>query len=243
MIIEMRRNTMKIELWSDFACPFCYIGKKRFEQALNNFKHKEQVEIIYKAYQLNPNAPVKMVGSAYEAFAKGHGTTPEKAKEKFALFTKNAESVGLKYNYDIIQMTNTFDAHRVAKYATSQNLEEETTNRFMKAYFTDGENLADHDTLLRLGKEIGLDEKELTSVLSSDKYTDTVKEEIMEGRQVGVRGVPFFVLNRKYGVSGAQPQEYFEQVLEQLWEEEKETLSSIGDTDKGQQCTDESCEI
>ncbi|PKK89424.1 MAG: disulfide bond formation protein DsbA, partial [Tenericutes bacterium HGW-Tenericutes-7] len=138
---------MKIEIWSDFACPFCYIGKKRFEQALNEFKHKDQVEVIYKAYQLNPNAPKVMEGTAYESFAKGHGTTPELAKQKFEMFTQNAKTVGLDYRYDIIQMTNTFDAHRLAKWSNQFGKEDTLTNRLMKAYFTDGLNIADLKTL------------------------------------------------------------------------------------------------
>jgi predicted DsbA family dithiol-disulfide isomerase len=235
---------MKIELWSDFACPFCYIGKKRFENALNKFPHKDEVELSYKAYQLNPNAPKEMKGTAYEAFAKGHGTTPEQAKQKFAMFTENAKTVGLEYNYDIIQMTNTFDAHRLAKYANTLNLEQELTDRFMKAYFTDGENLSDFDTLTRLASEVGLEKRAVEKVLEENQYADLVKEQMLEGRQVGVRGVPFFVLNRKYGVSGAQQEEYFTQVLEKLWEEEQESkLSSIGNTDQGATCNDETCEF
>lgn len=235
---------MKVEIWSDFACPFCYIGKKRFEKALNNFKHSDQVEVTYKAYQLNPTAPKEMQGTAYESFAKGHGTTPEKAKEKFAMFTANAKTVGLEYNYDIIQMTNTFDAHRVAKYANTVNLEHKLTDRFMKAYFTEGKNLADYPTLIKLATEIGLNEKDVKRVLEENDYADLVKEQMTEGRQIGVRGVPFFVLSRKYGVSGAQQQDYFEQALQQLWDEEqKDKLSSIGKSKQGEYCDDEGCEI
>ena len=135
---------MKIELWSDFACPFCYIGKTRFENALAKFPHKEQVEVVYKAYQLNPNAPKVMKGSPAEAFAKGHRMTKDQALQRFEMFKNNAKTVGLEYNYDDIQMTNTFDAHRLAKWANQFSLEQEITSRFMKAYFTDGMNLADH---------------------------------------------------------------------------------------------------
>ncbi|MCF7925529.1 MAG: DsbA family oxidoreductase [Candidatus Izimaplasma sp.] len=231
---------MKIELWSDFACPFCYIGKTRFENALAKFPHKEHVEVIYKAYQLNPNAPKKMTSSPAEAFAKGHGMTVDKAKERFTMFTENAKTVGLEYHYDVIQMTNTFDAHRLAKWANKQNKEPEITARFMKAYFTEGKNLSDVETLVELTKEIGLKGDKAREILNTDTYSDTVKSQITEGRQVGVQGVPFFVLNRKYGVSGAQQEEYFTQVLEKLWEEEK-PLETIGDD--GNVCTEDKCEI
>lgn len=228
---------MKIEIWSDFACPFCYIGKKRFEQALNEFKHKDKVEVIYKAYQLNPDAPKVMVGTAYESFAKGHGTTPEQAKQRFEMFTQNAKTVGLDYRYDRIQMTNTFDAHRIAKWANQFGKEDAITNRFMKAYFTDGLNIADHKTLQSLVKELGLNEEEALKVLQSEQYKDQVKAEMQESRQIGVQGVPFFVLNRKYGISGAQQKEYFVQALNQIWQEEN-PLNVLKGADEEAACDD-----
>ena len=226
---------MKIEIWSDFACPFCYIGKTRFEQALNQFEHKDKVEVLYKAYQLNPYAPKVMTKPAHVAFAEGHGMTPNEAKQRFQMFAQNAKSAGLIYNYDIIQMTNTFDAHRLAKFANEKGLEDQLTARLMKAYFTDGLNLSDVDTLVKLAVEVGLDEKESRDVLISDKFGDTVKNQIDEGKTIGVQGVPFFVINRKYGVSGAQQTEYFLQALRQIWTEEN-PLQTMGE---GEACHDE----
>ena len=233
---------MKIELWSDFGCPFCYIGKKRFEGALNKFAHKDTVEVIYKAYQLNPNAPKVMVGAPNVNFAKGHGTTPEAATKKFEMFVQQAQTVGLKYDYVNIQLTNTFDAHRVAKWANEQGLEAKVTDRFMSAYFTEGKNLADVDTLVSLCVEAGLDEKGSREVIESNQYTDTVNAQIDEGRKAGVQGVPFFVLNNKYGVSGAQQEEYFSQVLDHLWKEAQE-LESIAGADDSHTCNDEGCSL
>jgi len=234
---------MKIELWSDFACPFCYIGKKRFEQALEAFPHKDKVEVVFKAYQLNPNAPTVMTASPAETFAKGHRMSVDQAKQRFDMFQTQAKTVGLTYNYDIIQMTNSFDAHRLAKWANGYGKEYELTDRLMKAYFTDGLNIADQETLVKLAREVGLDSNEANKVLSSNDYADQVRSEITEGQQIGVQGVPFFVLNRKYGVSGAQPVEYFAQVLDKLWEEEKPKFESIDGADKGAVCNDETCEI
>ncbi len=231
---------MKIEIWSDFACPFCYIGKTRFEEALNKFEHKNEVEVIYKAYQLNPYAPKEMEGSAYEAFAKGHNMTPAQAKERFKMFEQNAKSVGLTYNYDIIQMTNTFDAHRLAKYANTKGLEEKLTTRLMKAYFTDGLNLSDIDTLTKLAKEVGLDEKKSKELLLTDQYKDEVNAQIDEARKVGVQGVPFFVINRKYGVSGAQQTDYFYQALNQIWQEDH-PLKTLDEQNEDASCNDEGC--
>ena len=233
---------MKIELWSDFACPFCYIGKKRFEKALGAFPHKDKVEVIYKAYQLNPNAPKVMTDSPAETFAKGHRLTVDKALEKFNMFETQAQTVGLKYDYTNIQMTNSFDAHRIAKWANKFNKEQELTERFMSGYFTEGLNIADQDTILKLVAELGLDVKIAKEVITSNQFADQVHAEIKEGREVGVQGVPFFVLNRKYGVSGAQPVEYFTKVLETLWAEEK-PLEAVNGADNGHSCTDESCSI
>ena len=232
---------MKIEVWSDFACPFCYIGKTRFDNALNKFEHKDQVEVIYKAYLLNPSAPKVMEGTAVEAFAKGHRVTPEQAKAKFKMFVDNAKSVGLDYNYDIIQMTNTLDAHRIAKWAEQFDKKELVTSRFMKAYFTDGLSLADHDTLLSLVEELGLDKELAKEVLDSNKFESDVRAEIEEGRSVGVRGVPFFVLNRKYGISGAQQEDYFLESLKVLYKESQsvEPLNVV----QGETCDDEGCTI
>lgn len=212
---------MKIEIWSDFACPFCYIGKARFEQALNQFENKDQVEVVYKAYQLNPYAPKEMKGSAAESFAQGHSMSVSDAKQRFKMFADNAKTVGLTYNYDIIQMTNTFDAHRLAKWANTLGLEDKLTSRLMKAYFTDGKNLSNLDTLAELAEEIGLNKEEAKKVLTANEFKDQVNAEITEARQVGVQGVPFFVINRKYGVSGAQATEYFLQALRQIYKEEQ----------------------
>ncbi len=233
---------MKIELWSDFACPFCYIGKKRFEAALDSFPHKDKVEVIFKAYQLNPNAPKVMEGNAAESFAKGHRMSVDKAKERFNMFKQQAQTVGLTYDYENIQMTNSFDAHRLAKWANKFGLEEVLSDRLMKAYFTDGLNIADIETLTAIAKEVGLNELEAKKVLESKDFGDQVVNEINEGRQIGVQGVPFFVLNRKYGVSGAQPVEYFTQVLEKLWEEVK-PLEDISGASEGHTCDDETCSI
>jgi len=186
---------MKIELWSDFACPFCYIGKKRFEQALEKFPHKDKVEVILKAYMLNPNAPKVMTQSPAEAFARGHRMSVDQAKQRFEMFKTQAKTVGLTYNYDIIKMTNSFDAHRLAKWSNQFGKEYELTGRLMKAYFTDGLNIANVDTLVKLAGEMGLDDKEAQKVLKSKDYQDQVNAEIMEARQVDVQGVPFFVLS------------------------------------------------
>jgi predicted DsbA family dithiol-disulfide isomerase len=233
---------MKIELWSDFACPFCYLGKKRFEKALANFAHAKDVEIVYMAYQLNPQAPLVMQGSASEAFASSHNMSIEQAEERFKMFTKAASEEGLVYRYDIMQMTKTFDAHRLAKWARKFNLEAQLTDRLMKAYFSDGLNIADHETLIFIAKGIGLDPEVASAILKSRQYANLVLEEIAEARSIGVQGVPFFVLNRKYGVSGAQSSEYFLQVLNQLWSEQLKE-PPVENATTTEYCDEEGCRI
>jgi len=233
---------MKIELWSDFACPFCYLGKKRFEKALTNFAHANEVEIVYKAYQLNPHAPLVMQGRAAESFAHDHNMSVAEVEERFKMFTNAALEEGLVYRYDIMQMTKTFDAHRLAKWARKFNLEAQLTDRLMKAYFTDGLNIADHETLSFIAKGIGLDSEVALAVLKSRQYANQVLEEIAEARSIGVQGVPFFVLNRKYGISGAQQKEYFTGALEQIWTEEN-PVKILDNQDDSMTCDHDECGI
>ncbi len=211
---------MKIEIWSDIACPFCYIGKKRFEAALERFDYKDQVEVIYKAYQLDPSAPKVMSMSAESYISKQHGVTEEEALEKFKVFTENGLTVGLQFDYKNIHLTNSFDAHRVLKWSREFDKEEELSEVFMNAYFVRGLNIADFDVIKELVIEIGLDGDKAIEVLQGDLFIDVVKEEIEESSAIGVQGVPFFVINRKYGISGAQSEEYFFGALTQIYAEE-----------------------
>ncbi|MFA5235615.1 MAG: DsbA family oxidoreductase [Bacilli bacterium] len=233
---------MKIEVWSDFSCPYCYLGKKRFEKALNRYEHKEQIEVVYKAYQLNPHAPKVMDGTAAANFAASHGISEAQANERFASVTKAAAQEGLTYRYDIMQMTKTFDAHRLAKWARKFGLETALTERLMKAYFTDGLNIADHETLVFLAKGVGLDPDVAQAVLASSQYANVVFEEQAEARQIGVQGVPFFVMNRTYGVSGAQSEAYFLQVLDHLWTENA-TKGRQEEATGTEYCDEEGCRI
>jgi predicted DsbA family dithiol-disulfide isomerase len=234
---------MRVEIWSDFACPFCYIGKKRFEKALAEFEFKDEVEVVYKAYQLNPNAPAEMIGTAYENFAKSHHMSQDTARKRFAMFTEMAQNEGLTYDYDKVQMTNTLDAHRLAKWSNLFGKEAELTDRLMKAYFTEGKNLADHPTLLALVKELGLDANKAKIILDSDDFKLEAKQEMQEGVAVGVQGVPFFVIDQKYGISGAQELGYFKQALTQIYQESKPLKKVEIQGQVGAVCDDETCDI
>lgn len=229
---------MKIEIWSDFACPFCYIGKKRFEAALNQFKHKNQVEVMYKAYQLNPNAPTSMNASAYEVFSKSHAMTIEQAKARFALISEHAKTVGLNFNYDIIQMTNTYQAHRLLKWAIDHGKADLMVERLFGAYFTEGKNLSDINVLTNLSAEVGLNPDVALDMLNQEHYKEVVKQDQAEARAIGVQGVPFFVINRTYGVSGAQDSTYFLKALDQIYQEEQIQVMS---TQNNAMCDDDHC--
>lgn len=233
---------MKIEIWSDFACPFCYIGKTRFEKALKQFKHADQVEVSYKAYQLNPHAPVTMTGTAIENFSKSHQLSLADTEARFKKISESAAQEGLNFRFDIMQMTKTFDAHRLAKWAQKFQLESEFTTRAMKAYFIDGLNIADHETLAFIAQGIGLDSDVARAILKSNQYANQVLQQQAEARQIGIESVPFFVLNQKYAISGAQTEAYFLQVLNHLWSE-AETEGPKSKTSTTEYCDDEGCHL
>ncbi|MEN1968464.1 DsbA family oxidoreductase [Lentibacillus sp. N15] len=235
---------MKIEVWSDFVCPFCYMGKRRLENALSQFAHKDNVTLEYKSYELDPNAEKNLGKSIHEIMAKKVGSSVEKAKQMNENMAKQAAELGLTYNFDSMQHTNTFDAHRVAKYAAEKGKGKEMTERLLKAYFTDSEHLGDEETLMKLAGEVGLNPSAVKTLLQTDDYRRQVRADEDEAKQIGVQGVPFFVFNEKYALSGAQPTEVFTEVLDKVWEEESEkpALQSLNPTkSKTTYCTDDGC--
>lgn len=235
---------MKIEVWSDYVCPFCYIGKRTLEQALDKFPHKDQVEVTFKSFELDPEAKTNPDVSLDEALAKKYGMTVEQARQSNKQIIARAAEVGLAYNFDKIKLLNTLDAHRLAKYAESRGKGAEMSEKLLSAHFTESEFIGDRDTLVKLAVEVGLDAGETRNVLNGNDYTDQVRADEAEAAQLGVRGVPFFVLNRKYAISGAQPLELFADTLQEVWEEERPAspLKQIGSADGGV-CTDESCDL
>lgn len=235
---------MKIEVWSDFVCPFCYIGKRRMESALEDFPHKDKISVAYKSYELDPNADENPGVNMHELLAKKFGMSVEEAKKKNMDVAKQAAAVGLTYNFDDMKSTNTFDAHRVAQYATKHGKGKEITERLLHAYFTESKLISDHETLVALAKEVGMDADEVASLLHLNKYGNMVRDDEDQARQIGVQGVPFFVFNEKYAVSGAQPTEVFKEVLEKVWEEESKepVIESLNPAhSETTYCTDEGC--
>jgi predicted DsbA family dithiol-disulfide isomerase len=237
---------MKIEVWSDFVCPFCYIGKRRLEEALAQFPHRDRVEVVFKSFELDPNASKGTTLSVHEHLARKYGTTIEQAKKMSENVAEQAATVGLDFKFEKMIHTNTFDAHRLAKFAESKGKDAELTERLLNAYFIDCKHIGDHETLKELAVEVGLDAEEAEDILKGTDYEKDVRADEAEARQIGVQGVPFFVLNGKYAISGAQPAEVFKSALQQVWEEEnkKTPLQSItgAETDNAF-CTDEGCEV
>lgn len=200
---------MKIEIWSDVMCPFCYIGKRKLEKALEAFEGKNNVEVEWKSFQLNPQLQTDATKNTVAHLAESKGWSLEYAQGATDHVTRMAAEEGLEYHLDKAVVANSFDAHRMIQYAKTQGKGDAAEERLFRAYFTEGKNTADHSVLVQLGTDIGLDAATLQEILSGDDFAIEVSRDIQESRNLGVTGVPFFVIDRKYAVSGAQPVETF----------------------------------
>ncbi|WP_427109839.1 DsbA family oxidoreductase [Lysinibacillus xylanilyticus] len=210
---------MQVEVWSDIACPFCYIGKRRFEDGLEQFVHKDQVQVVYKSFQLNENARTDMEYDAYDALSARSGMSREEAKTIHERVAKQAKAEGLDLRFDTLQLTNTLDAHRLLHFAAEHGKNNEVAELLFKAYFTECKHVGSHETLIAIAVEAGLDSKATAKMLVSDQFTDEVRVDHLEGNRLGVSGVPFYVIDRKYAISGAQPTNVFHKALEKAWNE------------------------
>jgi predicted DsbA family dithiol-disulfide isomerase len=212
-------------------CPFCYIGKRRFEDALQQFPYKDNIEVVWKSFQLNPAMKTEPDKNINQYLADVKGWTIDYAKQMNAHVTTMAKEVGLDYDFDKAVVANSFDAHRLIQFAKDHGKGDEMEERLFKAYFTEGKNVADHTTLIEIGTAIGLDQVTIKKVLASNEYADKVEQDIYEARQIGVRGVPYFLLNDRHAVSGAQASETFFGALNKAygeWEKDKPVLQNTG---------------
>jgi predicted DsbA family dithiol-disulfide isomerase len=232
---------LKVDVWSDIACPWCFIGKRRLETALREFPYADQVEVDWHAFELDPSAPRIRDKSLshHERIAKKYGTTPERAKAMSDRLVGIASSEGLAFDFERIQSGNTFDAHRLLSLAKQRGLQEALEERFMHAYLCEGAAIGDHDTLLRLATEVGLDVDEVQALLVSDLHAREVRADEEAARDLGIDGVPFFRIGR-YGVSGAQPSELLLRGLMKAWEELPAQSVSLGDA--GPTCGPDGCD-
>lgn len=210
---------MKVEIWSDVMCPFCYIGKRNIETALAQFPEANNIEIQWKSFQLDPNLPAVATDSHEEYLAKRKGFPVDQVKGMMEQVTNTARQAGLDFNLEQSVIVNSFNAHRLIQFAKAKNLGNEAEEKLFKAYFTDGKDIANLETLTEIGKEIGLESNEISEAFTNDQYAENVHQDIDEAQAIGVTGVPFFVFDRKYAVSGAQPSHTFLQALEQSYGE------------------------
>lgn len=204
---------MKVEIWSDVMCPFCYIGKRRFEAALAQFDDAANVEINWKSFQLNPTLKTDPSISIHQYLANAKGWDLEYAQQVNQQVTEMAEGEGLTYNFDRAIVANSFNAHRLIQLAKQHGLGGAAEEALFKAYFTEGKNIDDYETLINIGTAIGLPAEEIKQMLDTNSFADAINADINEAQALGIRGVPFFVIDRKYAVSGAQPTEVFLQAL------------------------------
>ncbi len=213
---------VKIEIWSDVVCPWCYIGKRRLETALAGFEHGAEVEIVYRSFQLDPGAPRVPEQTVAEHLGAKYGGGEAAGRQMVERTEAVAAEEGLLFRLAEAKRANTVDAHRLLHLALESGgpeLQARLKEELLAAYFLRAENVADHDLLRRTAEKVGLDPTAVDGVLESDRFADAVESDIREAAALGATGVPFFVIDRKYGVSGAQPAEVFGQVLERAWDE------------------------
>jgi predicted DsbA family dithiol-disulfide isomerase len=215
---------VKVEIWSDIACPWCHVGRSRFEAALAAFEHRDEVAVVWRSFELDPAAPPAVEGSSAERLARKYGMSVERAQESQRRLEDVAAGDGLALRFDRVRSGNTFDAHRLIHLAQEHGLGSAMKERLMRAYFSEGALMSDRDTLAHLGVEVGLDEAEVVATLAGERYADAVRADERAAAALGINGVPTFVIDRALGVSGAQPPEELLAFLRQGWEAGDRTL-------------------
>ncbi len=238
---------MRVEIWSDVVCPWCYIGKRRFETALAAFPHRAEVEVVWRAFELDPAAPQERLGKYAVMLADKYGFPVEQGQEMIDTMTAAAAQDGLDFHFETARVGNTFDAHRLLHLAHERDLQDALKERLLRATFCEGEPIGDHATLVRLAAEAGLDADDASAVLASDRYAEQVHSDEQQARDYGISGVPFFVVDGKLGVSGAQPADVLRQLLDQAWEQSRPlqllNASGVSDTAAAPGCDGDSCRL
>ncbi len=238
---------LQVDIWSDIACPWCYIGKRRFEQALAAFPNKGEVEIVWHSFELDPAAPPsKPTGptALRDGLAAKYGRSAAEAQAMLDTMTQTAAELGLTYHFDRARPANTFLAHQLIHLAAEHGLQDAMKERLLRAYFSEGQHLGNLETLVDLAGEVGLSAAAARAALEQQNYADAVRRDEAQAQAYGISGVPFFVLGGKYGVSGAQAPENFLEALKQVWNEGKvQPLTLIGAAEPDEDCQDGSCAL
>ena len=225
---------MKVDIWSDVRCPFCYIGKRKFEKALDKFSHKNEVEVNWHSFELDPNITTNPALNAVDHLAKIKGISKGQAEGMETHVRNVASEIGLDFGNSVV--ANSFNAHRLIQLAKTKKLANDVEEELFKANFIDGKNIDDKDVLAEIGVSIGMNKDDVNKVLESDDFAQEVRQDEAQAQSIGINGVPFFILNNKYAVSGAQSPDTFLDTLEQTWEEfekEKKLLTII----EGESCS------
>jgi len=214
---------MNIEIWSDVVCPWCYVGKRNFEAALAGFEHRDEVEVTWRSFELDPSAPSEREGDYAAHLAAKYGMSRDQARDMMDSMTAKGASVGLVLDFERARPGNTFDAHRLLHLAAGKGLQEALKERFLRANFSEGEAVGNRETLVRLAAEVGLPADEVAAVLDSDAYAADVRADEELAMDLGISAVPFFVIDRKFGIPGAQPPDVISQALQRAWEKTSST--------------------
>jgi predicted DsbA family dithiol-disulfide isomerase len=230
---------VNVEIWSDIACPWCYIGKRRFEAALAQFEHADEVTVTWRSFELDPGAPAERVGDRAEHLARKYGSSVEQARAMQQQMTDVAAGEGLEFHFERARSGTTLDAHRLLHLAHDHDLQDALKERFLRAYLTEAELMSDHPALQRLAVEAGLPEDEVRDELATDRYEAEVRDDERTANALGITAVPFFVVDRKLGAAGAQPPEVLADLLRRGWEQ-RPTISVLAE---GDACGPDGCPI
>ena len=235
---------MKIDIWSDIVCPWCYIGKRRFEAALPQFDHRDAVEVRWHSFQLDPTTPTHPTGGYAERLAVKYGRTVAQAQQSLDDMTAAAAAEGLDFHFDKAAAGGTFDAHRLLHLAADHGVQDALKERLMLAVFTEGAATSEPEVLIALAVEVGLDAAEVRAVLDSDRYADAVHADQQQAQRFGISGVPFFVVDDAYGVSGAKPADTLLEVLNKAWSDSHPlTMVTASGGQAGASCDGDSCMV
>lgn len=232
---------MKVEIWSDVMCPFCYIGKNNFEKALEKLPFKDEIEVEWKSFQLDPTLNPGETKTTFEYFKEKKGVPEAQAKQMIEQVSQMGNTAGIRFNFDKAIITNTFSAHKLLHLAKKYKKANEMEEALFIAHFIDGKNIGNRDTLVEIAESLGINTDETRQVLTSEEFDDEVRHDFSEAKNHGISGVPFFILNGKYAVSGAQPAEFFAGALQQTYDETVSPLKNVSENDSS--CGTDGCSI